>query len=78
MKLDSRSEGLYAYDLKGKRLWKKDLGVLDAGWFTDPSAQWETELATTSRQRAVDPGRRAEGTLLYRTQIHVVAVRAAR
>ena len=27
------SEGLYAYDLKGKLLWKKDLGVLDAGWF---------------------------------------------
>jgi outer membrane protein assembly factor BamB len=36
------SEGLYAYDLTGKLLWKKDLGVLDAGWFTDPSAQWET------------------------------------
>ena len=36
------SEGLYAYDLKGKLLWQKDLGVLDAGWFTDPSAQWET------------------------------------
>ncbi len=36
------SEGLYAYDLKGRQLWKKDLGVLDAGWFTDPSAQWET------------------------------------
>ena len=30
------SEGLYAYDLKGKLLWKKDLGVLDAGWFTAP------------------------------------------
>ena len=36
------SEGLYAYDLKGKMLWKKDLGVLDGGWFTDPSYQWET------------------------------------
>jgi outer membrane protein assembly factor BamB len=36
------SEGLYAFDLKGKLLWKKDLGVLDAGWFVDPSAQWET------------------------------------
>jgi outer membrane protein assembly factor BamB len=36
------SEGLYAFDMKGKLLWKKDLGVLDAGWFTDPSAQWET------------------------------------
>lgn len=36
------SEGLYAYDMKGKQLWKKDLGVLDAGWFTDPSYQWET------------------------------------
>ena len=36
------SEGLYAYDLKGKLLWKKDLGVLDAGWFTAPQMQWET------------------------------------
>jgi outer membrane protein assembly factor BamB len=36
------SEGLYAYDLKGKLLWKKDLGVLDAGYYVVPSAQWET------------------------------------
>ena len=36
------SEGLYAFDMKGKLLWKKDLGVLDAGWFVDPAAQWET------------------------------------
>ena len=35
------SEGLYAYDLKGKLLWKKDLGVLDAGYFMMPEAQWE-------------------------------------
>jgi outer membrane protein assembly factor BamB len=36
------SEGLYAYDMKGKLLWKKDLGVLDAGFFMVPQAQWET------------------------------------
>jgi outer membrane protein assembly factor BamB len=36
------SEGLYAYDLKGKLLWNKDLGVLDAGFFMVPDAQWET------------------------------------
>ncbi len=36
------SEGLFAYDLKGKLLWKKDLGVLDAGWYTSPEMQWET------------------------------------
>lgn len=35
------SEGLYAYDFKGKLLWKKDLGVLDAGWFYDVDYQWE-------------------------------------
>jgi outer membrane protein assembly factor BamB len=35
------SEGLYVYDLKGKLLWKKDLGVLDAGFFMVPAAQWE-------------------------------------
>jgi outer membrane protein assembly factor BamB len=36
------SEGLYAYDLKGKLLWKKDLGLLDAGYYMVPQAQWET------------------------------------
>src|SRR5262249_18412123 len=36
------SEGLYAYDLKGTLLWKKDLGVLDAGYYEAPDAQWET------------------------------------
>jgi outer membrane protein assembly factor BamB len=35
------SEGLYAYDLDGKLKWKKDLGVLDAGWFYDVDYQWE-------------------------------------
>ncbi|MBD0328339.1 MAG: PQQ-like beta-propeller repeat protein, partial [Pyrinomonadaceae bacterium] len=34
------SEGLYAYDASGNLLWKKDLGVLDAGWFYDPDYQW--------------------------------------
>jgi outer membrane protein assembly factor BamB len=36
------SEGLYAYDMKGAPLWKKDLGVLDAGYYMVPEAQWET------------------------------------
>jgi outer membrane protein assembly factor BamB len=34
------SEGLYAYDLDGKLLWKRDLGVLNAGWFFDPDYEW--------------------------------------
>jgi outer membrane protein assembly factor BamB len=34
------SEGLYAYDMDGKLLWKKDLGVLDSGFFQVPTAQW--------------------------------------
>ncbi len=34
------SEGLYAYDLNGKLLWKRDLGVLDSGYFEVPEAQW--------------------------------------
>ena len=36
------SEGLYAFDPKGTLLWKKDLGVLDAGFYMVPDAQWET------------------------------------
>ncbi len=34
------SEGLFAYDLNGKLLWKKDFGVLDAGFYMVPDAQW--------------------------------------
>ncbi len=36
------AEGLYCYDIKGKLMWKQDLGVLDAGWFYDPDYQWGT------------------------------------
>ena len=36
------SEGLYAFDMKGNQLWKKDLGVLDAGWYVARQNQWET------------------------------------
>jgi len=34
------AEGLYCLDHAGKLLWKKDLGVLDAGWFVDDSFGW--------------------------------------
>ena len=34
------SEGLYSYDFSGKLLWKKDLGVLNSGWFFDPDYEW--------------------------------------
>ena len=34
------SEGLYCYDFGGRLRWKKDLGLLDSGWFVSPSAQW--------------------------------------
>jgi outer membrane protein assembly factor BamB len=34
------SEGLYAYDIDGKLLWTRDLGVLNAGWFYDPDYEW--------------------------------------
>ena len=34
------SEGLYAYTVEGKLLWKKDLGVQNAGWFFDPDSEW--------------------------------------
>jgi len=35
------SEGLHCLDLYGTLLWKKDLGILDAGYFRAPAAQWE-------------------------------------
>lgn len=35
------SEGLHCLDYCGRLLWTKDLGVLDAGYFAAPEAQWE-------------------------------------
>ena len=34
------SEGLFAYSSDGKLLWKKDLGLQNAGWFFDPDYEW--------------------------------------
>ncbi len=34
------SEGLYCFDLEGKILWQKDLGVLDSAYYQVPDAQW--------------------------------------
>jgi len=31
---------LIAWDMNGKELWRAHLGVLDSGWFLDPSFQW--------------------------------------
>jgi outer membrane protein assembly factor BamB len=31
---------LVAWDSNGKELWRATLGVLDSGWFLDPSFQW--------------------------------------
>ena len=34
------SEGLFCFDLKGKLIWKKDLGSIDQGAFDLPDYQW--------------------------------------
>ena len=34
------SEGLYCYDMQGNLIWKKDLGLLDSGYYEVPDAQW--------------------------------------
>jgi len=34
------SEGLYCYDFAGTLVWKKDLGLLDSGFFVAPDAKW--------------------------------------
>jgi outer membrane protein assembly factor BamB len=35
------SEGLYCFDMDGNLIWKKDLGLLDSGYYVVPDAQWE-------------------------------------
>lgn len=34
------SQGLFCYDVTGKLLWTRDLGVMDVGLVGDPSYQW--------------------------------------
>ncbi len=36
------SEGLHAFDLAGRPQWSRDLGVIDAGFYLDPTAQFGT------------------------------------
>jgi len=34
------SEGLYCYDFKGNLVWKKDMGLLNPGFFAAPGIEW--------------------------------------
>ncbi|MEI6900553.1 MAG: PQQ-binding-like beta-propeller repeat protein, partial [Bacteroidota bacterium] len=34
------SEGMICYDFRGNEIWKKDLGIIDAGWFYNEETQW--------------------------------------
>ena len=36
------SQGLYAFDMNGKPLWKRELGRLDAGAYDSPDYEWGT------------------------------------
>jgi outer membrane protein assembly factor BamB len=36
------SQGLYAFDVRGRLVWKKDLGVLNAGAYDAPDYEWGT------------------------------------
>ena len=36
------SQGLYAFDMKGRRAWQKDLGVLNTGAYDLPEYEWGT------------------------------------
>ena len=36
------SQGLYAFDMAGRPVWKKDLGVLDTGAYDLPEYEWGT------------------------------------
>ncbi len=47
------SEGLYCYDMDGKLLWQKDLGILDWGFFRSPAAQWGGGCSPVIHERMV-------------------------
>ena len=41
------SQGLYAFDMQGTLLWKKDLGVLNTGAYDLPEYEWGTASSPT-------------------------------
>jgi outer membrane protein assembly factor BamB len=47
------SEGLFVYDQDGELVWKKDLGVLDGGYYVVPEAQWEFGSSPIIHQKRV-------------------------
>ena len=47
------SQGLYAYDVSGKLLWKKDLGVMDVGAYDAPDYEWGTASSPIIYQNLV-------------------------
>jgi outer membrane protein assembly factor BamB len=73
------SEGLYCYNPAGELLWQRDLGLLDAGYFAVPAAQWgfasspvihgDTVIVQCDVQKDgfVAALRLADGTDLWRT-----------
>lgn len=47
------SEGLYCYNMDGTALWKRDLGILDSGFFYLPEAQWGFASSPVIHENAV-------------------------
>jgi hypothetical protein len=44
---------LFVYDQDGELVWKKDLGVLDGGYYVVPEAQWEFGSSPIIHQKRV-------------------------
>jgi outer membrane protein assembly factor BamB len=44
---------LAAWDVAGKPLWTKDIGVIDSGWFLDPEYQWGHSSSPVIHRNAV-------------------------
>ena len=55
---------LAAWDMNGKPLWTKDIGVLDSGWFFDPTTVGTFELADHSRRQGDRAGGRQKDSFI--------------
>jgi len=60
------AEGLYCYDFSGKLVWKKDIGLLDSGWFYDPDYEWGPWQLTDHLQKSRDRAKRHSEKFFYR------------
>ena len=64
------SQGLYAFDQSGRQIWKKDLGVLNAGAYDLPEYEWGTASSPIIKELVIVQCDTQEGSFVLAADIN--------